>query len=168
MGLTEEKWAMIQANISRAKLASIGRQIAQDAPQRNVPRDSTSEPCPYCGTLHSALNHCPTPKPSKHRNRKCVVEGISFDSEKEAKRWQDLRLLERVGAIRNLQRQVSFDLYASNGERICVYRADFVYESLELGRLVVEDTKSEWTRRLPVYRIKAKWMAAQGTPVTET
>ncbi len=106
-------------------------------------------------------------KVSKHRSRKCVLGGLTFDSEKELRRWQELLLLEQVGAIRNLRRQVSFDLWACNGERIARYVADAVYWSLEFNREVREDTKSDWTRRLPVYRMKFKLMRAQGTPITE-
>jgi hypothetical protein len=152
MGLTEDEWAMIQANISRAKLASVGRQLAQDAqkpPQEPVGRVNGQS------------------KPSKHRNRKVAYEGLVFDSEKECRRWQELVLLERVGAIRNLQRQVDFDLWACNGERIARYRADFVYDSLELGRTVIEDTKSPHSRTLRDYRLKFKLMRAQGQTITE-
>ncbi len=107
------------------------------------------------------------PKPSKHRNKKTVVDGMTFDSEKEATRYQELKLLERVGAIRDLELQPKVDCYGANGERVCGYRGDFRYFSLELGRTVLEDTKSDWTRRLPVYRIKMKLLRAQGITVTE-
>ena len=107
------------------------------------------------------------PKVSKHRNRKTVLDGLTFDSAKEAKRWQELSLWQQVGAIRDLRRQVSFDLYAPNGERICQYRADFCYFSLESGKQVIEDVKSPWTRKFREYRIKAKWMAAQSNPISE-
>ena len=106
-------------------------------------------------------------KTGKHRNRKTVVGAITFDSAKEAKRWQELSLLEQVGAIRDLRRQVSFDLYGANGERVAKYVADFVYHSVEANCLIREDVKSEWTRKLPVYRLKAKLMAAQGQKITE-
>ena len=106
-------------------------------------------------------------KASKHRNRKTLVGGLSFDSAKEAKRWQELSLLEQVGAIRDLRRQVSYDLYASNGERIAKYVADFVFYSVEHGKQVIEDVKSPWTRRLPVYRLKLKLLRAQGITIEE-
>jgi hypothetical protein len=121
--------------------------LAQDAPQRTI---------------------VPPAKPSKHRNRRASYKGLQFDSEKELARFKELELLEQVGAIKDLRRQVSFDLYAANGERIARYVADHVYFSLELGKEVIEDSKSEWTKRLPLYRLKAKLMAAQGTPITET
>ena len=106
-------------------------------------------------------------KASKHRNRKTAYKGILFDSAKEAARYQELELLETVGAIRDLRRQVDFDLWACNGERIAKYRADFCYFSLELGRQIIEDTKSPHSRTLRDYRLKFKLMRAQGTSITE-
>lgn len=99
---------------------------------------------------------------SKYNSRKITVDGITFDSRKEARRYSELLLLERAGAIQNLQRQVKFELIPSqrvNGrvaERACTYIADFVYE--ENGRKVVEDTKGFKTkdyiikRKLLLYR----------------
>ncbi len=106
-------------------------------------------------------------KPSKHRNRKVLLDGLWFDSEKEGRRYQELVLLQRVGAIRDLELQPKVDCYGANGERVCGYRGDFRYFSLELGRTVLEDTKSDWTRRLPVYRIKKKLLRAQNIEINE-
>ncbi len=108
---------------------------------------------------------------SKYGSRKITVDGINFDSQKEAKRWYELRLLERAGAIQNLQRQVKYVLipaqyeflgYTKTGkekkkciERECAYIADFVYK--ENGKTVVEDTKSEATKTKD-YIIKRKLM----------
>ena len=80
----------------------------------------------------------------KYGNKKVVVDGIKFDSKKEAARYKELCLLERAGAIQNLKTQVKFVLIPSqkmNGrtvERECSYRADFVYT--KDGEMVVEDT----------------------------
>ena len=96
---------------------------------------------------------------SKYGNRKTLVDGIEFDSRKEAQRWAELKLLERAGQIYNLQRQVSFVLIPKqtrNGkvvERPCVYKADFVYT--ENGEEVVEDAKGMRTKE---YTIKRKLM----------
>lgn len=100
---------------------------------------------------------------SKYRNKKFEFDGISFDSKREAKRYQELSFLERSGEIRNLQMQVKYILipaqYAEvNGkrkciERECAYIADFVYE--EAGKTVVEDTKGFRTKD---YIIKRKLM----------
>lgn len=94
---------------------------------------------------------------SKYGNRKVQRDGMTFDSKKEARRWSELLLLEKAGAIQNLQRQVRYELIPSQRiagkvvERACNYIADFVYE--EDGQTVVEDTKGFKT---PEYIIKRK------------
>lgn len=91
---------------------------------------------------------------SKYNNRKTVVDGITFDSAKEAARWCELRLLERAGAIRDLRRQVRYELIPKQkNERAVNYIADFVY--VENGKTVVEDVKGYKT---PEYVIKRKLM----------
>ena len=93
---------------------------------------------------------------NKYRN--IVANG--FDSRKEAARWQELRLLERAGAITDLKRQVPIELIPAqyiNGrcvERAVKYVADFTYT--EHGKHVVEDVKSEITRKNKDYIIKRK------------
>lgn len=96
---------------------------------------------------------------SKYRNKKVVVDGIEFDSKKEARRYTELLLLERTGAIRELKRQVKFELIPSQRydgkvvERPCNYIADFTY--IENDFIVVEDTKGLKTKD---YIIKRKLM----------
>ena len=107
-------------------------------------------------------------KRSKYGSRKITRNGITFDSAKEARRYGELLLLERAGAIANLQMQVKFVLipaqyettYTKTGkekqkciERECSYIADFVY--YENGKKVVEDTKGFKTKD---YIIKRKLM----------
>ena len=81
----------------------------------------------------------------KYKSKKTEVDGIKFDSKKEAKRYQELKLLERLGKISNLQLQPKFELIPSQRidgkvvERACTYIADFMYE--ENGETVVEDVK---------------------------
>lgn len=91
----------------------------------------------------------------KYGNKKTVVDGIEFDSKKEAKRYGELKLLLKAGNIGLLQWQVDYELVV-NGKIVAKYRADFVY--IENGQTVVEDVKSEATRKLPVYRLKKKLM----------
>ena len=97
---------------------------------------------------------------SKYKAKKTVVDGITFDSKKEAARYSELKLLEHAGEVHELQRQVKFLLIPpqkENGkviERECRYIADFVYKDKE-GRLVVEDTKGVKTKD---YIIKRKLM----------
>ena len=105
-------------------------------------------------------------KPPKYRNKKTVVDGITFDSVKESQRYAELVLLERTGAIQNLRRQVRFPL-SVNGQLICSYVSDFCY--VENGHDVTEDVKSSYTRKLPVFRLKMKLMRAiHGVAIRET
>lgn len=100
----------------------------------------------------------PIAKALKYRNRKTTsLDGLVHDSGKEARRWQELQLLQASGAISNLRRQVSYDLCV-NGMLICRYVADAVY--IENGAVVCEDVKSEPTQKLPVFSIKRKLMRA--------
>jgi hypothetical protein len=74
------------------------------------------------------------PKKSKYGNRKVVCDGIKFDSEREAARFAELKVLQEMGKIRNLRLQANFTLVEGyttiEGERIkpMVYKADFTYE----------------------------------------
>lgn len=94
---------------------------------------------------------------SKYHAQKTELDGITFDSKKEAKRYGLLKQLERFGMISNLRRQVSFELqpaYTNNqGKKIraITYVADFVY--VEDGKEIVEDTKGFKTKE---YQIKRK------------
>ena len=95
---------------------------------------------------------------TKYNSQKMDVDGIEFDSKKEARRWCELRLLEKAGAIKDLKRQVKFVLIptqktAGKTVRECAYVADFVYN--ENGKTVVEDTKGFKTKD---YLIKRKLM----------
>jgi hypothetical protein len=90
-----------------------------------------------------------------------------FDSQKEYHRWLVLKRLLAVGAISMLRRQRTYKLHAVGGQVLCRYRADATY--LERGTFVVEDTKSEMTRKLPMYVLKKKWMLAEyGIRIRET
>jgi hypothetical protein len=64
-------------------------------------------------------------RPNKYGAKKATLDGVTFDSQKEARHWQLLKLLEGAGAIAGLQRQVPYRLEV-NGLRVCTYRADFV------------------------------------------
>lgn len=98
----------------------------------------------------------------KYKNKKTVVNGIPFDSKKESARYLELKMLQTLGDIRDLQLQVSFEVVPSvrlnNGKKqqAVNYIADFVYRFD--GLTVVEDVKSEITRKLPVYILKKKLM----------
>lgn len=108
---------------------------------------------------------------SKYHARKATVDGETFDSIKEARRFAELKMLEKAGEISGLERQVKFVLIPAQREpddvgprggvirgklleRECAYIADFVYRDEE-GRQIVEDTKGV---RTPEYIIKRKLM----------
>lgn len=93
---------------------------------------------------------------SKYRAVVTHVDGIRFHSRKEAARYQDLRLLERAGAIKGLQLQPSFPLLI-NGVAVGRYDADFRYVDCVNGEVVTEDVKGI---RTPVYRLKKRLVEA--------
>ena len=94
---------------------------------------------------------------SKYKAVKTEVDGIKFDSKKEARRYVELKLLEKAHQIENLQCQVRFPLIRKSAYgREIVYIADFTY--LEDGKLVVEDVKSAITKKNDVYRLKKRLM----------
>ena len=108
---------------------------------------------------------------SKYRAQKTVVDGITFDSKKEAERYIQLKYLEKQGAIRGLQRQVKFVLIPKQVdkrtkktlERELSYYADFVYYMH--GEKIVEDVKGVKT---DVYKLKRKLMLwVHGIQITE-
>ena len=99
-------------------------------------------------------------KPSKYHSSKTYVDGIKFDSKREAERYGELKLLEKSGAITDLQLQVRFELYPKH---VCTgstvpasyYKADFVYTDAQTGKRVVEDAKGFKTAE---YKRKKKQM----------
>lgn len=93
----------------------------------------------------------------KYGNRKVTTADGTFDSQREYKRWQELKLLERAGQITNLERQKRFVLIPKTGKhRETAYVADFTYNDEENdGEFRCEDAKGF---RTEVYRIKAKLM----------
>jgi len=107
--------------------------------------------------LFGSVQSVPQETKSKYRNKKVVFDGIEFDSKKEGNRYLELKGRQLAGEISDLRFQRPYEL-GVNGEHICTYIADFQYK--ENGELIVEDVKSKFTRKLPVYRIKNKLMKA--------
>jgi hypothetical protein len=95
----------------------------------------------------------------KYRNEPTVLDGMRFDSKAEARRYAELKIMEKAGVISDLQRQVPFKLiprlvrHSGGFERECTYIADFVY--LRDGTKFCEDVKGAIT---PEYRLKRKLM----------
>ncbi len=115
---------------------------------------------------------------NKYKSKKVCIDGIEFDSKKEAARYSELKVMQRAGIIHDLKLQQVFELipaqyeYINTGEyykagknkgkpkikkicveKACAYKADFVYECN--GKTVVEDTKGFRTKD---YIIKRKLM----------
>lgn len=112
-------------------------------------------------------------KKNKFKNKKVEVDGMLFDSKREADHWVYLCQLMDAGVITELDRQVEFELIPAQFEfdtvgvrggkqkgrcieRKVKYIADFVYRD-QLGQRVVEDVKG-YTKNDPVYIIKRKLM----------
>lgn len=106
---------------------------------------------------------------SKYHARKTTVNGIMFDSRREADRYLVLKGMEEDGVIEDLRRQVRYELIPAfdvDGRhyRPVFYVADFVY--VEDGKEVVEDVKG---MRTDVYRLKSKLFARRyGMNIKET
>lgn len=116
-------------------------------------------------------------KRNKYHSTKTTVNGIKFDSAKEAQRWSELSIMQRAGLISNLQRQVKYELIPSQYEEVITYTpkrhqekkkkvlleqgisyiADFVYE--KDGKTVVEDVKGyREGQAYALFKIKRKLM----------
>ena len=96
---------------------------------------------------------------NKYGNKKVETNGIIFDSVKEYRRYNELKLLEKAGVIKDLELQKKFLLQPSytntEGKHIreISYIADFYYFDNEKKCYVVEDTKGYLT---DVYKLKKK------------
>lgn len=95
---------------------------------------------------------------NKYRAKKITIDGIKFDSMKEAERYGVLKLLKLGGEIKDFELQKTYELKV-NEQLICKYIADFVVYNNN-GSVEVEDVKSVITAQLPAFRIKAKLMKA--------
>lgn len=108
---------------------------------------------------------------SKYHARKTTVDGITFDSRREADRYLVLKGMEEDGSIVDLRRQVRYELVPAfdvDGRhyRPVSYVADFVYVDKETGKDVVEDVKG---MRTDVYKLKSKLFARRyGMSIKET
>ncbi len=106
----------------------------------------------------------------KYRNEKVKYDGHTFDSQKECQRYIDLKLLQRVGEIRDLRLQYKFilqDGYVFQGKKIqaITYIADFVYWDVGKGCMIVEDVKGFKT---DIYKLKKKLFEYRyGIPIQE-
>lgn len=108
---------------------------------------------------------------NKYRARGVVADGIRFDSGKEARRYRDLTILQRIGAIAGLECHPEFRIDVVELFRVhavaphlpivaCgVYTADFRYVLTSSGEVVIEDVKSDPTRTT-AYRLRKRLVEA--------
>lgn len=97
---------------------------------------------------------------NKYGNKKVIVDGHKFDSQKEALRYKELKLMERAGVIKDLELQPAFELIPTirtehETLRKTVYKADFRYFDVKADHEVVEDVKGFKT---DVYKLKKKML----------
>lgn len=89
------------------------------------------------------------------------VEGITFESKAEATRYQELRLREYAGEIRDLKLQPAFELQPAFKDgsgirhRAITYKADFQYTENATDGVVVEDVKGMQTA---IFKLKYKML----------
>lgn len=109
---------------------------------------------------------------NKYRAKKLTIDGETFDSRAEARRYQELKLLLRAGEIEDLQRQVKYILVPTQRdeggkmiERPITYKADFVYRDMRTGKTVVEDVKGMRTKEYIIKRKLMMWI--HGIRITE-
>jgi hypothetical protein len=97
-------------------------------------------------------------KKAKYNNKHTWVDGICFDSQMEANRYGQLKMLQRAGTIKGFARQPEFVLVEGNEQqRAITYKADFIVFNLD-GSVTVEDTKGyeseQWKRTYKMFRAK--------------
>jgi hypothetical protein len=116
------------------------------------------------------------PRPQKFGARPMTVDGVRFDSTREATRYQELKLMAAAGLIAHLELQPIFPLQVVELFRggppwtvtLCgVYTADFRYVDNATGEIIVEDTKSEPTKTTAYQLRKRIAEAVHGFTVRE-
>ena len=95
-----------------------------------------------------------TERPSKYRNKKTTVDGVKFDSKREAEFYSSLKQLERAGQVYELQKPYALTV---NGQLVCTYKADFAFYDAIQKRNRVVDVKGVATKD---FNIKRKLMRA--------
>lgn len=95
---------------------------------------------------------------SKYRNVRISLDGFMFDSKLEAKRYSELKTMERAGILTDLEVHKKIPLVI-DGVKVCTYIADFRYFDRQKSAWIVEDVKSKPTRTA-LYSLKKKLVKA--------
>lgn len=140
------EWLHMTAKEYRETIRTRGK--AQPA-SGSAKMQAKSLSCPAIGTKSS----------NKYNAQKTVINGVHFDSLKEARIFQNLLNLQNKGIITHLERQKRFELIPkTKTERAAYYVADYFFQEVATGQWVVADCKSPITKKLPVYVLKRKIM----------
>ena len=91
-------------------------------------------------------------KRSKYNSKKTQIDGITFDSKKEAERYGFLKILEKAGEITDLILQHPFT-FTIDGVKMFTYKSDFMYYDKAQAKIIIEDVKGMKT---PIYKLKKK------------
>ncbi len=94
---------------------------------------------------------------SKYKNVITTIDNIKFHSKKEARRYEELRMMRKAKLISDLELQPNFKIILNN-QFICNYKADFAYHDHAIGQVIYEDVKGFKTQ---VYKLKKKLTEAQ-------
>lgn len=104
---------------------------------------------------------------TKYHNQHVQVDGYRFDSQAEAERYAELRLLESAGQIKDLRVHPRFCIVDKDEHGAAMaYEADFEYVTLPDIVRIVEDVKSEATARIPLFRLKWRLVQARYSDYT--
>lgn len=118
----------------------------------------------FLQSLPSYEHGCEVTEPMRRGNKfnavATVIDGVRFDSKKEAGRYVDLKLLQRAGKISGLtvDKKLLRYPFVVNGIKVCTYVADFRY--VENGVEVIEDVKGNATAGLSMFKAKKALMKA--------
>lgn len=114
------------------------------------------------GLVEGEVQQISPPRPLKYRNKPVTTDdGCFFDSTSEAMHWKVLQGREEQGFISGLRRQNKIEVVNSVfWEQAGIFLApifwvvDFLYFDVGRSQWIVEDWKSEVTRKLPDYKMK--------------
>jgi hypothetical protein len=95
------------------------------------------------------------PKRSKYGNTPVTIDGIRFDSKREAAYYSELKLRQKAGEVMDVELQRPFSLLGKSGELMSVYKCDFAFWDLVEDRFRVIDVKGFETKE---FKLKRKMM----------
>lgn len=101
---------------------------------------------------------------TKYRAVKTTLDGITFDSKREAARYAELKMMQAQGVIDRLELQPVYQI-TINGRKVCKVIPDFRYFCNARQRHVVEDVKSPATEKNATFRLKKRLLEAAYFPV---